>query len=220
MLTRTGTIRRVTYPRSLLNDGEEIVVDRHPHWITLLNAGLILAIAFVLAIVLAVLDPTLGLVGVLCVLVAIVGCIGQVLRWRSTNFVVTTERLIVRNGVLSKSGLEIPLDRVTNIAYHQSVIERMVGSGDIVVESAGEQGHQRFTDVAQPMQLQSVIYRQAELAAERHNGQSTDGGTGSVAPGSGNTIPDQIEKLDGLCRRGLISRAEFEEKKQELLSRM
>lgn len=210
----------MTYPRSLLNDGEEIVVDRHPHWITLLNAAAIAVLAVILAIVLSVIEPFLGLVGLLCVVLAAIGCVGQFLRWRCTNFVVTTDRLIVRSGIIAKTGLEIPLDRVTNIAYHQSILERIVSSGDIVVESAGEQGHQRFSDVAEPMQLQSVIYRQAELASSRHNGNSNNAGTGTHAFGTGVTIPDQIEKLDELRQRGLISPAEFEAKKHELLSRM
>lgn len=217
------TIPAMTYPRNLLNDGEEIVLDHHPHWMVMASSVAMLSLAIVLTIVLTVADPLFGLLGLLCIFFAAVGTVGQVLKWRCTNFVVTTDRLIVRSGILSKTGLEIPLDRITNIAFHQTFVERLVKSGDIVVESAGEQGHQRFSDVADPTRLQNIIYRQAEIASDNHRSRGSSpesDGTGHTSSGHPLSIPEQIEKLDELRRNKIISEAEFVEKKQELLDRI
>lgn len=202
------------YPRELLNEDESIILDRYPHWSYMLGAAMMMGFALVATIVIAILKIELVFIGLLAMFVVAVGSLGRFLRWRTTNFVLTTDRLIVRTGIISKTGLEIPLDRVTNIAYHQTLLERILGTGDLVVESAGETGHQRFTDVAKPQQLQNLIYKQADLA-DRDNSSSTgDGGSAAMS------IPEQIEKLAALRDRGLISDSEFQEKKTILLERM
>ena len=88
-------------------------------------------------------------------------------RWITTNFVVTTDRLIYRHGVLSKHGIEIPLERVNTVFFSQSILERIVGSGDLVIESAGEMGRQNFSNVRKPSAVQNEIYRQMESNENR-----------------------------------------------------
>jgi uncharacterized membrane protein YdbT with pleckstrin-like domain len=125
---------------------------------------------------------------------------------------VTTDRLIFRSGVLSKSGREIPLDRVNDISFHQSLFERMIGAGDLMIESAGERGQEAFTDIPKPARVQNVIY--AEI--DRSKARDADMAAGR-APLS---IPEQIEKLDELRQRGVLTQAEFDLKKTQLLDRL
>lgn len=205
----------MSYPREFLNDDEEVVLDRHPHWSFMVGAVAMVVMSVIVTGLIAFISPGFGWVGLIAVLFALLGALGRYIRWRCLEFVVTTDRIIVRQGVLSKHGLEIPLDRVMNISFHQSVWERMLRAGDLVVESAGESGHQYFTDVADPAGVQNIIYRQAELAA---NGNREHGlGNNGKAQQS---IPQQIAQLDELRERGIISPAEFEAKKQQLLDRM
>ena len=84
------------------------------------------------------------------------------LNWLTTNFVITSNRLIFRHGVIGKSGIEIPLERVNNVNFNQSVFERMLGAGDLLIESGGEDGQQRFTDIRHPAQVQNLIHAQME----------------------------------------------------------
>ncbi len=88
-------------------------------------------------------------------------------KWTTTNFVVTTDRLIYRSGVLAKQGMEIPLERVNDVSFNQRIFERMLGAGDLLIESGGERGQQAFTDIRRPAVVQNEIYRQIELAQER-----------------------------------------------------
>ena len=200
------------FPRKLLNEGEDIVLDLHPHWWFFAKPVAAAIIASVAAIALRDVNDVVLLVLVGFVLVSLVWLVVVYLKWSTTNVVVTTDRLIHRVGVLAKSGKEIPLERVNDIAVNQTLFERMIGAGDVTVESGGERGQQVFTDIPKPFLVQNVVYTEMERARAR-----------DAAMASGRrdlSIPEQLEKLDELRQRGVISQAEFDAKKAQLLERM
>jgi uncharacterized membrane protein YdbT with pleckstrin-like domain len=211
------------FPRRLLNEGEEISLDLRPHWWFFANhilTGVPLLVALLL-----IQSETHGDVrrilywvwGVLALIWA--GWLGlQYLKWNFTHFVVTTDRVLFRTGVLSKKGVEIPLERVSNINFKQSIWERTIGAGDLNIESAGRDGQSTFNDVRHPEAVQQELYKQMELYARKRAGWSK---TPAAAPAAaGPSIPEQLEQLAGLRDRGVISAAEFEAKKAQLLERM
>ncbi|HEY9558479.1 MAG TPA: PH domain-containing protein [Acidimicrobiales bacterium] len=208
------------FSRKLLNEGEDIVLDLHPHWWFFAKSLAALVATSILGLyVLFGWDGAPGwaeaIVGVL-VLATLLWFGLAYARWVTTNFVITTDRLIYRHGVLSKHGIEIPLDRVNTVFFSQSIFERMVGSGDLTIESAGEMGRQAFSNVRKPSAVQNEIYKQMEANENRKFDR-----VGANNPNLGAaSIPAQIEQLDDLRQRGLISEAEFQTKKAELLGRM
>jgi hypothetical protein len=115
--------------------------------------------------------------------------------------------------VIAKHGKEIPLERLNDITFNQSMFERLIGAGDLLIESGGERGQQTFTDVRKPSLVQNVIYRQIEAGQSR---QAAAIG-GARPPVS---IPEQIDQLDDLRRRGVITQAEFDAKKAKLLDQI
>jgi uncharacterized membrane protein YdbT with pleckstrin-like domain len=137
---------------------------------------------------------------------------------------VTSDRLIYRHGVLSKHGIEIPLDRVNTVFFRQSIFERMVGAGDLVIESASETGRQRFSNVRKPSAVQNEIYRQIEANENRKYDRvgvsAAAGTTASQRADDAESIPAQIRQLDELRKQGLLTEEEFSRKKQQLLDRM
>ena len=199
------------FPRKLLNEGEDIVLDLHPHWWYFVKPAVVLVVGIVGAVALR--DVDAARIAFLVVIVFSAGWLAVVYaRWATTNVVVTTDRLIHRVGVLGKQGKEIPLDRVNDIAVSQTFFERLIGSGDVTVESGGERGQQVFTDIPKPFLVQNVIYTEMERAGAR-----------DAARASGSrelSIPEQLEKLDELRQRGVITQAEFDAKKAQLLDRM
>ena len=211
------------FPRKLLNDNEDIVLDLHPHWWFFAPPMFALIGAIVLGGLVAVgsVDWLQIPIGVL-----ILGCLVwfglRYSRWITTNFVVTTDRLIYRHGVLAKHGIEIPLDRVNTVFFRQSVFERIVGSGDLVIESAGEMGRQAFSNVRHPSAVQNEVYRQIEANENRkYDRVGLSVAAGNAADDqSDSSIPAQIRELDELRRQGLLTDAEFAAKKQQLLDRM
>jgi uncharacterized membrane protein YdbT with pleckstrin-like domain len=204
----------VAFPRKLLNEEEELVLDLHPHWSFLAEHTGALVVAIAIGVVVLVNDVhgAVQIAAGVLILAALVWWAVRYLAWRSTNFVVTSDRLIYRNGVLSKSGIEIPLDRVDNVLFSQRLLERLLRSGDLVIESVGESGRQAFSDVRRPSAVQNEIYRQIE-ANENRNFERI----GSVPAPRFASVADEIAKLDELRTRGVISADEFEAQKHRLL---
>jgi len=200
------------FPTKMLNDGEDVILDITPHWSTLVRPVAALVVVLVATIVgYAVLQPVGYVLAV--VLLATAGWTGiKVLERQNTNFVVTTDRIVYRSGVIAKHGKEIPLERVNDISFKQSVFERLIGTGDLSIESAGAQSRETFGDIPKPSVVQNEIYRQMEAATNRHADRAAGVRQASV--------PEQIEKLDDLRQRGIITQAEFDAKKQQLLDRL
>jgi uncharacterized membrane protein YdbT with pleckstrin-like domain len=137
-------------------------------------------------------------------------------QWQFTYFVVTDDRVIFRTGVLAKRGVEIPLERINNINFFQGVWERVIGAGDLDIESAGQEGQSHFEDVRHPDGVQQEIYRQMEANAREQASWAAP----NAQPSAGASIPEQIEQLAALRDKGHITAEEFEIKKAALLDRM
>ena len=204
------------FPRKLLNDGEDVVLDLRPHWWFLSGPVAAVVAALILFVVLQTKTDSdaVTIASLVPIVLAALWLAGRYARWTTTNFVVTTDRLIYRSGVLSKQGKEIPLERLNDISFHQGIFERVIGAGDLLIESGGERGQQAFADIRRPALVQNEIYRQIEAAQERDARRFSGRGGGSVS------IPEQIDKLDDLRRRGVISQAEFDAKKTKLLDQL
>lgn len=208
----------MAFPRKLLNDGEEVVLDLRPHWIYMAEPSLAVLGAIVVGIIALKVDVDAIklVVGVLLLL-----CLAwfgiRYAKWANTNFVVTNDRVIHRVGVVAKHGIEIPLERINTVFFNQTIFERVLGAGDLGIESAGERGSETFEDVRKPALVQNEIYRQMEAYANRRRG---GGPQAAPTQEAGLSIPEQIEKLDELRKRGVISDQEFAAKKADLLNRM
>jgi uncharacterized membrane protein YdbT with pleckstrin-like domain len=208
----------VPFSKKLLNEGEDVVLDLHPHWEFFIKSGAAFVVALVLGVYVAFVmdDPpaALEVVSAILVLGTLLWLGLTYLRWATTNFVITTDRLIYRHGVLSKHGIEIPLERVNTVFFSQTIVERILGSGDLVIESAGEMGRQSFSNVRKPSAVQNEIYRQMEANENRKFDR-----IGGARP-SADSIPEQIAQLEQLRQQGILTQAEFDAKKQQLLDKM
>lgn len=217
------------FPPELLTDDETLVLDLRPHWWYIAPASAFLAVALIIGVMAWAGDwwaPLQFLIGI-GVLVALGYFAIRYSRWATTNFVVTNERVISRTGVVAKRGIEIPLDRINTVFFNQSLFERIIGAGDLGIESAGEGGRQTFTDIRKPSLVQAEIYRQKEGIEQRRISQmghsiASQFPQNHTPPSATPTpsIPEQIEHLDRLRRSGAITEAEFQAKKEELLRRM
>jgi len=208
---RKPSILNPSFPEKLLFDGEVVSVDLKPHWWHFAQPGgaTILTVALWL-LSLARVD---GGVGIFLHWVTGVGALYSTLwlgvrwlQWRSTHFVVTSDRLIYRSGIFAKQGIAIPLERVNNINFQQTIFEKLIRAGDLLIESGGEDGQQRFSDVRKPDEVQRLIHAQIE-----------ENGRPNATSGSVTDVATQLEKLEGLRDRGSISQEEFEREKRRLL---
>jgi uncharacterized membrane protein YdbT with pleckstrin-like domain len=201
------------YPRRLLNDHENVTVDLHPHWWFLAAPTVAIVASMAAAVATLMLtdsDTTQQSIAGWGSLVALgASAIWLVIRyskWLTTHFVITNLRIIFRTGLVSKRGIEIPLDRVNTVHFHQGVMERIVGAGDLLIESGGESGQQRFTDIRQPDRVQRVIHAQMDVIRQRRSGGD-----------SVTDVADQLERLESMLMRGSLTPEEFDRQKRRLL---
>jgi len=205
----------VAFPRKLLNQDEELVLDLRPHWWYLFPFVSVLVVVIALGIVTVTgLDEYewLRYVAALALLAALIGFTIRYAIWTTTNFVLTSDRLVSRRGVLAKSGIEIPLERINTVFFRQSIFERMIGCGDLTIESAGERGTEAFSNIRKPDMVQREIYVQMENNENRKFDR-----VGTIQH-SGMSVAEQLEKLSELYQRGHLTQVEFETQKSRLLS--
>jgi uncharacterized membrane protein YdbT with pleckstrin-like domain len=221
------------YPKNLLNDRENVALDLRPHWWYFskhILTGIPLLILWILHFSLSGTgkDVARGVLGVVTIIWAI-WLLLKFISWTRTYFVVTDQRVVYRTGVISRHGVEIPLDRINNINFHQGLWERMIGAGDLEIQSAGDAGTTQFENVRHPDGVQQEIYRQMESDATRDAGRGADAVGKAVADalakqggggGGGQSVPEQIEALARLRDQGHITAAEYEQKKADLLQKM
>jgi len=197
------------YPQKLLSAGEEIRVEFRPHWSQILKEGLLTIMVAVLLILITSLWNPPGWLIVVIVAVWIVVVLAEFVRWWTTQHVITNERVIHRTGLIAKKGTEIPLEVINDVAFRQSMIERVFGSGDLLIESAGTHGQSAYTDIPNPERVQKLIYEVRESRMSSMRSGETQAPTSSAV--------SQLETLSRLHDEGKLTNEEFEAEKRKLL---
>jgi uncharacterized membrane protein YdbT with pleckstrin-like domain len=210
----------MSFPRELLADHEEVIFDLRPHWLAVAAPVLWTVVSLVMLYVGSRLfdersneETATQILSAVVVLLWIILAVIPFLRWRFTLFVLTTDRLITRSGIIAKQSKEIPLERINDVAFNQNVFERMVGAGDLLIESAGERGQERISNVRHPERVQLRIYEESEENSNRMM-------RGGHVPAAQAGVPEQIEALARLRDQGVLTDDEFEAKKKDLLNRL
>lgn len=202
------TLEGMKYPRRLLSDDEAVVTEFRPHWSRIIKEILLsVAVAVVLILVAVAFDFDyegwlLGAIALVWSLLVVRGF----LSWWTTQHVITNERLIYRAGIVSKEGKEIPLEVINDVSFSQTIWERMIRSGDLLIESAGEMGQSHYRDIPHPERVQKIIY------------ESREDRTVDLRTGEGQTITraQQLEILARLHEQGRLTDEEYEAEKRAL----
>jgi uncharacterized membrane protein YdbT with pleckstrin-like domain len=164
----------MAYPEKVLGDDEEVVRHLHPHWLTVFwpivaFLGLVGLSSFGAALVPAGDQQSrwrLVIIGLAVVLVVVLVVV-PLLRWRTTHYVVTTHRLLFRTGILSRHGRDIGLSRITDVSYRQSLWDRVINSGTVMIETAGEGGPTVFSAIPDSDGVQQLLNQLVEEDADR-----------------------------------------------------
>ncbi len=193
------------------------MLDLRPHWIALVGPGFVTLLVLGGWVYLLPRLPEGGARAPLGWLVLGAGLavlllypVRAFVRWATSHFVVTSDRVIHREGLIAKASMEIPLEAINDVRFRQGVFERIIGAGDLVIESAGEHGRQVFSDIRDPEGVQKTIYHQGEL-----NQQRMMRGVGPGAP----SVATELERLADLRDRGVLTQEEFEQQKARILRR-
>ncbi len=154
----------MAFPQRMLNEGETILLDTHPHWWMFAGAvtRLVLVIGLAVAGVAQFDEEFVNYVGIALIAIAAINLVVVYLKWITTDFVLTSDRLVTRDGILSRHSREIPLERINDLTCHQSLFERIIRAGDLMIESGGELGQTRFSNFGNPFELQNAVHRAIE----------------------------------------------------------
>jgi uncharacterized membrane protein YdbT with pleckstrin-like domain len=183
------------YPDKLLAEDEEVVRHLHPHWLTLFWPVVWFLVvvggaSFGMAVIPA--GRQQGVVRMLIFAVALVLLLTvvlvPVLRWRTTHYVITTHRLLFREGIMARRGRDIGLSRITDVSYRQTLWDRIINSGTLTIESAGEGGTTVLKQIPDSEGVQQLLNLMIEEDADRR-AQESAGYVGDYYGGHRSTAP-------------------------------
>jgi uncharacterized membrane protein YdbT with pleckstrin-like domain len=157
-----------------LTEDEHLVLRLHPHWKTLIGPLSVVVLVVAAALVAEVLIPSSSaatvirlVLAAIAILAVMLWLIVPVLRWRTTTYELTTRRLRVRSGIVTRHGRDIPLARINDVSFEKGLLDRLLGSGRLVVESAGEHGQILLNDIPRVEFTQATLFRLVEEEQRR-----------------------------------------------------
>jgi len=230
----------MAFPRRLLTEGESVVLELRPHWMSFgwSVPSVVAAVVALVAVTVAFPKAPVA-VGETLLAVAAVAALwlaARAIRRATTALVVTNARLVQRSGVLARQGVEVQLDRVNEISYRQSIGERLLGTGRLYLEVGGERGFLAFHHVRRPAEVAAVLHEQLgvrrssppahqhDTARNRHHGYGQhrwadvyDTPPAGVPVIEGRSVAQQLVELEDLYRRGMVSQTEFGERRARLV---
>jgi uncharacterized membrane protein YdbT with pleckstrin-like domain len=154
----------VDYPDDLLAEGEQVVVHARPHWKTLVGPVSAFLVTVGVTIYLAGLigdDTWAGwgwiVLGVLVVAAVVWLIVVPVLRRYTTHFVVTDRRVLVREGIIARQGIDLPKSRIEGVVFVQTFVERLLGCGTLTIETAASEPLE-FEDLPNVQRVYGLLY--------------------------------------------------------------
>jgi uncharacterized membrane protein YdbT with pleckstrin-like domain len=209
------------FPKNLLIEGENLVLDLRPHPVQLALPTLYTIVVTVAAGFLASwLGGPWWLWPAIWIAAMLIYPVPRLIRWLTSNFAVTSERVIHRQGWIAKRSMEIPLEAINDVRFEQGIFDRIVGAGTLRISSASEFGTNSFDDIRHPEEVQKTIYHQGELNKKR----MYQGDQASAPPPPSPAIPPaapsattELERLAKLRSDGVLTEAEFQAQKAKIL---
>jgi uncharacterized membrane protein YdbT with pleckstrin-like domain len=204
------------FPRRLLIPGEQLVLDLRPHPIALFMPALATLVGLVATVWLTTKTSFADwLWWLLFMALLVLYVLPNVVAWLTSNFAVTSDRVIHRQGFIAKRSMEIPLEAINDVRFEQGIIDRMVSAGTLVISSASEFGRNSFDDIRHPEEVQKVIYEQGEANKKRM--YQGDQGNTPPAPPASPSATTELERLAKLRADGVLTGEEFQAQKAKVL---
>ncbi|HLB39468.1 MAG TPA: PH domain-containing protein [Actinomycetota bacterium] len=213
----------MTFPKRLLIPNEELILDLRPHPVALALPVLVVVAELAAAIWLTLtFDFSSWIWWAAVVVIFVVYPLRRLIWWLTSNFAVTTDRVIHREGFIAKRSMEIPLEAINDVRFDQGIWDRMVGAGTLRISSASEFGTNTFTHIRHPEEVQKTIYHQGELNKKRmYLGESAAVAPAApAAPASPPGAPSatsELERLAKLRDDGVLTEQEFQTQKAKIL---
>ncbi len=217
---------------------EEMILASNPHWFYFwkqVAAAIVILVTFVLLSRISWLEDFIGWVALIAFVVLIIDVIVAFLQWQTTRFAITDQRVAYQSGMFRRRGVSIPLNRINNVNFDQSMIARILNNGIVTIESAGETGDSVFENIPKPEHVRTLIFAQVEADEQRDSDRDAASlakalrdqqepiATTASTPPPPPTPPssaDRLAALDDLKAQGHIDDAEYAAKRQQILDEL
>jgi uncharacterized membrane protein YdbT with pleckstrin-like domain len=159
---------------SNLLPGENLVLKAHPHWVVLIKS---IWIPIVVVVLVVIADFTILLdnynswnlplrfrtyLTLSAIAIALLWLIVVWIRWQSTAYTLTDQRIKIETGVFGRQEKVIPIDRIQDCTTRMSVMGRMLGYGRVEVDAAGAQGAEVLNHLPNPGAFRDQVFMQSE----------------------------------------------------------
>jgi uncharacterized membrane protein YdbT with pleckstrin-like domain len=216
------------FPRKLLIEHEELVLELRPHWIALVMPAIVTILVIVGWSLAVANGPDSGsghdavFWGATAVAIFVLFWfpVRKFIAWATSYFVVTTDRVIHREGWIAKRSMEIPLEAINDVRFESGIIDRIVGAGTLRISSAADFGTSSFDDIRHPEEVQKTIYHQGELNKKRmYQGDRavTPPPPAPAIPPAAPSSTTELERLAKLRADGVLTEDEFQAQKAKIL---
>ncbi len=213
------------FPKRLLIPDEELILDLRPHPVALALPVIVVIVELVVAIWLtATVDFSSWIWWALFLVIFVLYPLRRLIWWLTSNFAVTTDRVIHREGFIAKRSMEIPLEAINDVRFDQGIWDRIVGAGTLRISSASEFGTNTFNHIRHPEEVQKTIYHQGEMNKKRMYQGDSAGSPSPPAPAGATrssqgapSTTTELERLAKLRDDGVLTEAEFQAQKARVL---
>jgi uncharacterized membrane protein YdbT with pleckstrin-like domain len=216
-----------------LMPNEKMVLASNPHWFYFWKQVAAALGIFGLLLLLWTVDidwlnSIIGWVALVAFIVLLLDVIVEYVQWQTTRFAITNERVAYQSGIIRRRGVSIPLNRINNVNFSQSMIARLLNNGVVTIESAGETGDSVFENIPDPEKVRTLIFAQVEADEQR----DSDRDAASLAKAmrehveSTPSVPaaptpqERLAALEDMKEQGLVNDAEYATKRQQILDEL
>lgn len=208
----------MSIPDDILLSGETVIHESKLHWVGLIKE-ILYSLAYIALFVLFVMTFNFSTGWIMWpVTIVWLGLIATgLVGWFSTEFAVTNRRVLFRKGVLSKKGYEIPIDQIQDVGFQQSALQRLFGSGDLVLKTSASTGRTAIRNIPDPVKVKTIIGEAREAKIDGRFDRSAPAAPAAAAGLAGLSAAEQLKVLGDLYDQGKLSQAEFEAEKRRVI---
>jgi uncharacterized membrane protein YdbT with pleckstrin-like domain len=205
------------YLKSLLGNNEQIQLVTRQHWFVLVQAivlELIIALIIIaadIALYFALSQNPFVLIGLILLLIPIGSLARDAMIWSNRKYVITSRRVIQIHGVFNKDVTDSSLEKVNDVKMDQTFFGRLFDFGDVEILTASELGVNLFKRIAEPVKFKTTMLNAKAQLEDQQAGHGEH---------DENDIPSLIARLGQLRQQGIITEAEFQTKKSQLLAKL
>jgi hypothetical protein len=210
----------MSYVEKLLAKNEQVVRISRDHWIVLLLTILIDSVVSFIILALSIIGAVfsgwlLPLLGLLLLLVPIGHLLYRLWVWWNKQYIITDRRIIQISGMVQKRVSDTLLEKINDIVTEQTAMGRLLKYGDVEVIAGSDSGVDFFYRLANPIEFKKDLLNQKNtLGKTEVSAETRQQGESAVH------VPELIAELDELRKKGLLTEAEFQEKRRKLLDRI